>query len=240
MAFYKRSLTKLLSGLVLVAGLGLNAQTPTPPKPFTVAVHGPAPSDLKIEVAPGKVESVEFRLGERSREYVSRVPGPIVFFTETPGPNAAMPPSRTRIAQVVVPADVKRALLLFVANSQSAATPADRYRILVLEDSLEKFPPASVRFFNASGLKLDGLAGRNQISFGPGITDAFPAKSSLRVQLAMMHRDRYLPSFDQEIQVEDTQRLICILLPPESPKSPLVRWAFISDYISPPKPPPAK
>jgi len=239
MALRNRHLAALFVCLTFNFSGALLGQVTAPAKRFTVASHGGVPMGLMLETAPGKIESIEFRPGERSREYSTSAP--LAFFTvsQPTTPNAA--PVRTRVTQAVIPEGTKRALLLFVPSTKAQqSNSTDSYRVLVFEDSLDSFPAASVRFFNASGLQLAGLANQAQVSLGPGLSAPFSARTGLRVQLAMKYRDRFIPSFDQEMTVESTQRLICILLPPESPKSPLVSWSFISDYIAPTPEAPAR
>lgn len=239
MALRNRHLAALFVYLTFTFSGSLLGQVTTLAKRFTVASHGGVPMGLMIETAPGKIEPIEFRAGERSREYSTSAP--LAFFTVSRPTTANTAPVRTRVAQATIPDGTKRALLLFVPNMRAdPSTSTDRYRVLVFEDSLDSFPAATVRFFNASGLQLAGLANKAQVSFGPGLSAPFSARTGLRVQLAMRHRDQFIPSFDQEITVELTQRLICILLPPDSPKSPLVSWSFISDYIAPPVGTPAR
>lgn len=231
MAHRNRHLAVFVLFLGGIFSSSLFGQAPAVPKPFTVASHGGTPVGLMLETTQGKTEKIDFRPGERSREYSAS--GPLVFFTVTQPAAANMAPVRNRVAQAIIPEGTKRALLLFVPNN-SSETAADLYRVLVLEDALDTFPASTVRFINASGMQLAGLIAQSQVTFGAGISAPYPAGNGLRVQLAMSSRDRFFPSFDQEFLVEPTQRLICILLPPESSNSPLVRWAYISDYIAPP------
>lgn len=127
---------------------------------FTTLAWEPVEQELHFQSPESAPESIEINTRFRSEPYFYTGPNPIVFYTESSGPDGTA--IRNPVATAKIPQDIKSAMLLFVPVAGQ-----DGVSIYVMDDSMDAFPWGSVRFFNLTQRDLGIIFNDEKIPIRP-------------------------------------------------------------------------
>ena len=139
--------------LALLAGTAPPVQSSEPAAPevdirFTVLAWQRTDQVFHFDSS-GNVSSFELPTQYRSQEMRYVGDNPLVFFREESGPEGQR--FRVPLAKVEVDPAITKQLLLFVPGGGDDSA---EFKVLALDDRLEKFPQRSYRFFNLTDEKI--------------------------------------------------------------------------------------
>ena len=149
-------------------------------------------------------QPVVFYPTARSPRYVYRSAMPVSF---TDGTTGAV------VASVVIPPDIRDALLLFSPIEPAPATVL-RYQVAVLDDSSLRHGPGGLVVINLSGLSLGGTIGKEAVNLTGGLNAPLSVGQSAEILLRATVGGRSYQSYAGALQLKKGERALLILFPP--------------------------
>jgi hypothetical protein len=182
----------------------LSAQEAKPaPIHFTVFAAQPLPG-LAFLPPKGAAQPMKFALSARSPRYTYAGPPPLKFIEVATG---------KEVAEAIVPAAVREALLVF-----SAAPPGEphgwRYEITVVDDSATQVAPGRFAILNLSGLKLTGTFDRTPIMVSDGMNPPAVFTHPATLTLFTLSHGVKVQSYSEVVRTPKSSRLLLVLFPP--------------------------
>ena len=176
-------------------------------------------ADLAFVPRPGgEPQKVQFQPTARSPRYEYRASMPVRFFDAGSG---------EVVAEAVIPAGVRDALLLFAPIEASAATPAAgpapgakggaaplRYQISVLDDSATRHGAGGLAIINLSGLPLSGTVGAEKVTLKPGLNPTLAIGPTAKIAFSTVFKGKVYRSYSGTATLGRNERALLILFPP--------------------------
>lgn len=208
----------LAAGLLLLAGTG-RAQAPRAgdtPVHFSVFSATPIRGLAYAEKAKAEPVPVVFYPTARSPRYEYRGAMPLRFLDQSSG---------AVIAEAVIPAEIREALLLFLANdgAPAAGKPASaagrqatalKYRIAVVDAGATRHAAGQLAIINLSGLALQGKVNGGEVALQEGLNPPRAVGSSLAIALHTSVKGRTFQAYAANLALKPRDRALLVLLPP--------------------------
>lgn len=154
---------------------------------------------------------VMFQPTARSVRQEYRGAGPLRFVDATSG---------DVVAEAVIPATIRDALLLFSPlDAKAAAGKKLRYQIAVLDDGAARHGPGGLAIINLSGLALTGTVGAEKVTLKAGLNPTLAIGRSAAVTLTTAFKGRNYRSYASTVTLGRGERALLILFPPFNPGS---------------------
>jgi len=177
------------------------------------------------------IQPLKFKRKTRSDTYSYKGP-PLLYFFKEHTVNATREP----VASIKIDPSTKKMLLFFLKNKATTIEYPYEYKIIALEDDLNKFPRGSIKVFNISNHTLTGIVENQQIKLEKYESRIFnPAyhskpQNTLHFKLATKLKKHYEIAYDNIIRFDSFARTLLILSPPRRKRSIHINTCLIEDY----------
>lgn len=166
-------------------------------------------------------QKVAFQPTARSARYEFRGAGPLRFVDANSG---------AIVAEAVIPASMRDALLLFSPLAEKAAAGGTlRYQVAVLDDGAARHGPGGLAIINLSGLALSGAVGGEKVTVKAGLNPTLAVGRSAAVTLTTIFKGRTYRSYASTITLGRNERALLILFPPFYPGALEVQARLLID-----------
>lgn len=115
------------------------------------------------------------------------------------------------VGEILIPAEVKDALLLF-SPVTSAVRP--QYRVYLIDDGIARHAPGAIGIVNFSDLPLSGVIAGKEATLKAGLNPPFRIGRSAKVILRTAFRGRSYQAYADTIDLGPVERALLILFPP--------------------------
>lgn len=214
-----------LAGLSAAAGETANVPMgPTQQVRFTVFSARPIADVAYAARAGAAPQKVTFYPTARSPRYEYRGGMPLRFVDPTSG---------EVVAEVIIPPEIREALLLFSVASGEAAGKSGklRYQVAVLDDSAARHSAGGLAIINLSGLELSGTLGKEAVTLRAGLNPTVAIGRAAKVSLRTSVKGRSYPAYANTVQLAPRERALLILFPPYAKGSVEVQTRLLVDTL---------
>ena len=166
-------------------------------------------------------QKVVFQPTARSVRYEFRGAGPLRFVDANSG---------DVVAEAVIPASMRDALLLFSPLAEQAAAGGTlRYQVAVLDDGAARHGPGGLAIINLSGLALSGTVGAEKVALKAGLNPTLAVGRSTTVTLTTVFKGRTYRAYAATIALGRNERALLLLFPPFYPGALEVQARLLID-----------
>jgi hypothetical protein len=185
---------------------------------FTVFSARPIADLAFVPRADAGAQKLVFHSTARSPRYEFRGALPLRFLDAT-GKIAA---------EATIPPEITDALLLFSALDTPVVSGL-RYRVTVLDDSVQRHGAGGLVVVNLSGLDLSGNIGSHAVLLQAGSNPPLAIGRSAKIALRALFKGRTHASYVDSLELGVGQRALLILLPPDGKGSLEVQSRLLID-----------
>ena len=183
-----------------------------------------------------ELNDVSFRARQRSREHPYRG-SKTIFFYENSVADDGIRPVPSKVASVVLPADIKEPLLFFVKSFEKSGKSGRKYHVIAIEDSQDDFPFGHLRVLNASGANLVGKVGTQMIELGFEASKPWQISNLyirdqawINVAFIVDIQDNNQVVYANQLRFEPKSRAVFVMRPPRRQNSARVTTYLLEDF----------
>lgn len=206
MAYSRRNLiVGLISWLVCVTAVAAQtASSAARQVSFTVFSAQPV-TQLAYRPRPGAVPvALDFYPTARSPQYTYNGPPALQIIESGTG---------SVVAEVMLPAGIRKALFIF-SEVESAPTRGVRYRVQVMDDSMQRHEAGTLLILNFSGLPLAGTLNGRPVILRKGFNEPMRVGDSAAIELRTPFKTRSYQAYAETLSAGKSGRALLLLLPP--------------------------
>jgi hypothetical protein len=207
-----RSALHTFVGLLLATFASAEVAPPSAAIRFTVFSAQPIKEVSFVPRANTPPQPVQFFPTARSPRYEYRGAMPVRFVDTNSG---------AVVAEAIIPAGVRDALLLFSPMEPAAGAvaapgvPAERrYQIAVLDDGAARHTAGGLAIINLTGLALSGTVNTEKVTLKAGLNPTLAVGRSAKIALNTVSQKRTYQGYTGTATLGRNERALLILFPP--------------------------